>query len=114
MEALREVDAEIVCFAATSGEEALRQVESEIVLLPDLIFLDMNMPKQNGKQVLHDIKTGKTLRLVPVIMYSTSFAPRDVEEIKHLGAVHHLLKPSRFEDLCKALTNVLSIDWNDR
>ncbi|HYG04135.1 MAG TPA: response regulator [Chryseosolibacter sp.] len=114
MEALREVDRDIVCFAATSGEEAFRQIESDIVLLPDLIFLDMNMPKQNGKQVLHDIKTGRNLRLVPVIMYSTSFAPRDIEEIKHLGAVHHLLKPSRFEDLCSALTKVLSTNWSDR
>lgn len=111
MEALKEVDPGVVCYTATSGEEAFRQMERDIVVLPDLIFLDLNMPKLNGKQVLRELKGGTSLRLIPVIMYSTSFAPRDIQEIKEIGAVHHLLKPSRFDDLCKALHEILSADW---
>jgi CheY-like chemotaxis protein len=111
MEAVREVDKSIQCYSATSGDDAMRQLEMEVVVLPDLIFLDMNMPKLNGKQVLKEIKSTRSLKGIPVIMYSTSFAPRDIEEINELGAAYHLLKPSRFEDLCKSLTLILSKNW---
>ena len=79
--------------------------------IPQLIFLDLNMPKLNGKQVLKEIKKNNNLTSIPVIMYSTSFAPKDIEEIRMVGAVHHLLKPSRFEDLCNALEKILITDW---
>jgi CheY-like chemotaxis protein len=111
MEALKEVDSSIQCYAAISGEDAFKQIEKEIVMLPDLFFLDLNMPKLNGKQVLKEIKKNKNLVDIPVIMYSTSFAPKDIEEIKTVGAAHYLLKPSRFEDLCKALEYILRTDW---
>jgi CheY-like chemotaxis protein len=111
IEAVREVDKSIQCYSATSGEDAMKQLEMEVVVLPDLIFLDMNMPKLNGKQVLRELKNTRSLKGIPVIMYSTSFAPRDIEEIDQLGAAYHLLKPSRFEDLCNSLTLILSKNW---
>jgi CheY-like chemotaxis protein len=110
MEALKEVHPDINCVTATSGEDAFRQVEVHGAMTPDVIFLDMNMPKQNGKQVLKELKQSRFFREIPVVMYSTAFAPADVSEIKKLGAVFHLLKPSRFEDLCNALKDVLSND----
>jgi CheY-like chemotaxis protein len=111
MEALKEVDPAIQCFAATSGEDAIKKLEEDMLILPDLIFLDLNMPKLNGKQVLRELKKMSSLHNIPVIMYSTSFAPRDIDEITTLGAVHHLLKPSRFDELCIALKNILSVEW---
>lgn len=111
MEAVKEVDKSIQIYSSTSGEDALKQLEREVVVLPDLIFLDLNMPKLNGKQVLKEIKNIRSLRGIPVIMYSTSFAPHDIEEINKLGAAHHLLKPSRFDELCKSLNLILSKDW---
>jgi DNA-binding response OmpR family regulator len=113
MEALKEVDASIQCFTAISGEDAFKQIETDLIVLPELIFLDLNMPKQNGKQVLREIKKIRQLQSIPVIMYSTSFAPNDITEIKKMGAVYHLLKPSRFDELCKALRNLLTVDWQD-
>jgi CheY-like chemotaxis protein len=112
MEALKEVDPQVVCYSATSGEDAFRKLENEMLLLPDLIFLDMNMPKLNGKQVLKELRKLKSLDGIPVIMYSTSFAPRDIEELRNLGAAHHLVKPSRFDHLCDALNHVLGVDWS--
>ncbi len=111
MEAIHEVDGSIECHSSTSGEDALRELERETVALPDLIFLDLNMPKLNGKQVLKEIKRSHALQHVPVIMYSTSFAPHDIQEVTYLGAAFHLLKPSRFDDLCKSLRVILSKDW---
>jgi CheY-like chemotaxis protein len=111
MEAVKEVSQNIECSSSNSGEDALHKLESKASNLPDLIFLDLNMPKLNGKQVLKEIKSTPVLKEIPVIMYSTSFAPRDIEEIKQFGAAHHLLKPSRFNDLCSALMNILGKDW---
>lgn len=111
MEAINEIDNTIICYTAASGDEALKQLQENVVILPDLIFLDLNMPKLNGKQVLEELKKIGSLRAIPVIMYSTSFGPRDIEEVTKLGAAFHLLKPSRFEDLCKSLKVVLSKDW---
>ena len=111
MEALSEVNPEIACDSVISGEEALAHLKSKEKRLPELIFLDMNMPKLNGKQVLREIKKNPEFARIPVIMYSTSFAPRDIEEIRGLGAVYHLLKPSKFDDLCNSLRSVIQIDW---
>lgn len=112
MEAVKEIDQAVQCYTSTNGDDALRQLEQEVVVLPDLIFLDLNMPKLNGKQILRQIKSIGSLNRIPVIMYSTSFAPRDIEEIRELGAAFHLLKPSRFDDLCKSLASILSRNWN--
>ena len=109
IEALREVDLAIECDTAISGEDAFDKLSKRS--LPQLIFLDMNMPKLNGKQVLRELKKNPATNGIPVIMYSTSFAPRDIDEITKMGAAHYLLKPSRFDDLCKALRHLLSIDW---
>ena len=111
IEAVKEVSEKIVCTSSTSGEDALKHLELQAKKLPDLIFLDLNMPKLNGKQVLKEIKNIPGLRTIPVIMYSTSFAPRDIDEIRQIGAAHHLLKPSRFNDLCGALTSILAKEW---
>lgn len=112
IEAVKEVSDEIHCSTSTSGEEALLHLERESKKLPDLIFLDLNMPKLNGKQVLREIKNIPAFYKIPVIMYSTSFAPSDIEEIQQIGAAHHLLKPSRFNDLCAALNKILRQDWS--
>lgn len=111
IEAVKEVSETIRCSSSTSGEDALNQLAQDSNPPPDLIFLDLNMPKLNGKQVLREIKNIPGARLIPVIMYSTSFAPRDIDEIRQIGAAHHLLKPSRFNDLCSALNTILSKEW---
>ncbi len=110
IEAVKEVSKDIQCSSSSSGEDALHSLQRSDKL-PDLIFLDLNMPKLNGKQVLKEIKKVPALKDIPVIMYSTSFAPRDIEEVRQLGAAHHLLKPSRFNDLCSALDSILQKQW---
>jgi CheY-like chemotaxis protein len=114
IEALKEVSPEIECHTATSWEEAVPQLISNQAALPELIFLDLNMPKLNGKQVLKELKANSVISSIPVIMYSTSFAPRDIQEIRTLGAVHHLIKPSRYDQLCEALKQILSTKWDEK
>lgn len=110
-DALNEVDPRLHFSAANDGEHAISLLTQQLVLKPDLIFIDMNMPKLDGKQVLQALKESDELHDVPVIMYSTFFATRDVHEIRKLGAAHHMVKATRFQDLCTSLRTVLSSPW---
>lgn len=110
-DALKEVDPTLHCAVADDGETALVLLHNDTVIKPDLIFIDMNMPRLNGKQVLEAIKFSGTLNDVPVVMYSTFFGAKDIEEIKALGAVHHMVKATRFDELCTSLRTILSTHW---
>ena len=110
VDAIKEVDKDIQCFCSRDGEEALKAL-SDSLPKPDLIFLDLNMPGLNGKQTLAEIKKREDLRDIPVIMYSTFFGQRDIQEIKALGAVYFLAKPTEFNKLVNSLNFVLTQEW---
>lgn len=111
-DAVKELDGNIQCISASNGEEAIRKLSRENEPLPDYIFLDLNMPRLNGKQCLKRIKANSTLRDIPVIIYSTSKLKEDMEETRQLGAVHFLTKPDRMKDLRKALASILEGTYN--
>ena len=111
MEAVKEVDESIKCLTASNCEEALDMLKNRKISLPDVIFLDLNMPRLNGKQCLAEIKKEANLRDIPVIIYSTSSEKRDMEETSRLGAAYFLTKPNKFEELCKAMIYVVETDW---
>jgi CheY-like chemotaxis protein len=110
VEALQGLDEACNCVTAFNGQEALQKL-NEIPSSPDFIFLDLNMPRMNGKQFLAEIKKIKTLRDIPVIIYSTSTDKKDILDTIELGAVYFLEKPNRFNDLTKALSNIISRKW---
>lgn len=112
IEAVNEVDNSIECLSASNCEDALDLLKNRKIDLPDMIFLDLNMPRLNGKQCLAELKRQAHLRDIPVIIYSTSSEKRDIDETSKLGAAHFLTKPNKFEELCKALSFVLSKDWS--
>jgi CheY-like chemotaxis protein len=111
IEALHEVDELCVCVTAFDGLEALDKLFAAKLYVPDIIFLDLNMPKMNGKECLAEIKKDNVLKEVPVIIYSTSADKRDMLEALQLGAVFFLQKPNRFEELSRALKHIISYDW---
>lgn len=111
IEAVGEVDGTIKCLTCSDCEQALDLLKSFNVV-PDMIFLDLNMPRLNGKQCLVELKKMAHLRNIPVIIYSTSSEKKDIDETSKLGAAYFLTKPNKFEELCKALTFVVSKDWS--
>ena len=111
IEALQKLDVFCKCVSAFNGQEALQKLVTDMPALPDFIFLDLNMPKMNGKQFLTEIKKIKNIQDIPVIIYSTSTDKKDELDTIQLGAVYFLQKPNRFEDLTMALTNILSRKW---
>lgn len=105
-EAINEIAPIVACDYATNGKDALVQLASAQPALPDLIFLDINLPVINGWQCLSTLKQTESLRRIPVIMYSTSSYDRDKQMAKELGALTFLSKPSDFEELKSILTKV--------
>lgn len=112
IEALKGLDEFCNCVTAFNGQEALRKLVHEMPSLPDFIFLDLNMPRMNGKQFLAEIKKIKTIQDIPVIIYSTSIEETDIMDTVQLGAVYFLQKPNRFDDLTRALTNIIFRKWH--
>ena len=111
IEALKEIDNSSICVTAPNGQDALQQLQNGLTVLPDFIFLDLNMPLLSGTECLAEIKKNRDLQHVPVIIYSTSAEDRDIEKTTILGAAFFLQKPNRFDDLCKALSAILSKNW---
>ena len=109
-DAITEVAPSVVCSFANDGEAALKQLNVDSVR-PDLLFIDLNMPKINGKQLLLELKKLKHLKDIPIVMYSTFFGPDDIDEITSLGAAHYMIKATKFDDLCSDLQFILSKTW---
>src|SRR5438067_10174563 len=110
-EALNEIDKSIRCLTASNGEEALNKLKTDLTQLPDYIFLDLNMPRMNGLQCLAEIKKLNVLNHIPVVIYTTSSAKRDVEETRKLGADYFITKPPNFKELCEKIKYMLSGKW---
>jgi len=74
---------------AIDGEEAVAQAKA---VHPNLILLDIMMPKKLGFEVLEELKAGADTKNIPIITISHLAQPSDTEKAKQLGAVEHLIK----------------------
>jgi len=66
---------------------------------PDLILLDLNMPRKDGREALKEIKLNPDLRSIPIVILTTSREERDVAESYSMGANSFITKPSDFDEL---------------
>ena len=107
VEAVRDIDASINIQSMYDSEEALKFLKEEKHNLPDLIVLDTNMPKLNGRQILTELKKDPALSHIPVVMYSTFFSERDNNEFSKLGVMNYLAKPSKLGDFKNLLNEIL-------
>jgi CheY-like chemotaxis protein len=95
------------------GQELTKGLEAVSTTLPDIIFIDINMPVKNGLEALRDIRQKYPVRL-PVFLFSTTEDRVTVEQARRLGATGYLSKPKLQGDLERLLKQVLSIDWYSR
>ena len=70
---------------------------------PDLLLLDLNMPRKDGREALKEIKSDPRLANIPVVVMSTSRDKEDIDEAYRLGANSFIPKPSRYEDLISTI-----------
>lgn len=104
-EAINIINSTYTCVLASSGKEGLNILKS---ITPDRIFLDMNMPQMNGRDVLQRIRAQKRLDPIPVVIFSTSITDADKKEFRRSGATDCLVKPSSFSMLCNTLKSYLN------
>ena len=113
-DAVTELDSPAECLTAINGEDALKILRNEVKHLPAFIFLDLNMPKMDGRMCLAELKKDEQLKNIPVIIFSTSSNPKDIEEMNNLGAAYFLTKPSDFKKLQSEIVFVMGESWELR
>lgn len=110
-DALSEVDRNIILTEAENGIELMSILQLPPNPLPDIVFLDLNMPKRGGLECLEEIRSKGDLKDLKVVMLTTSSNPDNIDTAYDLGASFYAVKPNTFNDLKKLISNVLTIDW---
>ena len=105
-EVLEDVNPSIFLASAGDGNEALNMLKQEQNKLPDVIFLDLNMPLMGGKECLSELKKDPHLKRIPVIMYTTSSQSKDIEETMLSGAICFITKPTSLRELRNILSSI--------
>ena len=80
-------------------------------VLPDVLFLDLNMPRKNGIECLLEIKKNERFSDIAIAIYSTSSSEEHIEETFINGANIYIKKPNDFNTLKKILSDVVTINW---
>ncbi len=109
-EALRDAKVRNRLHVAADGVDALaflrREGKHAAVPKPDLILLDLNLPKKDGREVLDEIKRDDGLRHIPVVILTTSQAERDIAESYRLRANAYVTKPVDLEQFLKVVRSI--------
>jgi DNA-binding response OmpR family regulator len=103
--ATEEVNSENVCLTCQNGKEALRLLVNKEII-PTHIFIDINMPRMNGKECLAAIRELSHLNSIPVFMYTTSSDVKDKSDFIALGARAIITKPAKISQLVILLGNL--------
>lgn len=106
--AIKRINDQVTFITFNDGVEALHKLSGDVTLQPDFIFLDLNMPRMQGKQLLIEMKKLQHLSEVPLIIYSTSSEKTDMEETKKLGAADYVVKASSIKLLSERLEQVIN------
>jgi CheY-like chemotaxis protein len=105
--AVEALEPTIQCTAAVDGEDALHGLRSRRFPTPDVIFLDLNMPRLNGLQTLVALKKDGQLKDIPIVIYSTSKLEDDKETTARLGAADFITKPTALSQLQADIARIL-------
>jgi CheY-like chemotaxis protein len=92
-----------------NGEQLIQYLK-DAVLLPDLLFLDINMPFKDGLTALQEIKAEAHLKHIPVVMFSTTKDQGTVQKAYNAGASLYACKPNGYTALVNLLQKILSLD----
>lgn len=95
--------------AVHDGEQLMKQLTNKTNELPNVLFLDLNMPRKNGLECLKEIKLNKLLEQLPVIIFSTSFDQEVVNVLYENGAQYFIRKPSDFLQYQKIIHKLLTL-----
>ena len=107
--ALTTIDPTIGLVIESSGTAALHRLENDESFTPTYIFLDLNLPRLNGKILLERLKKVQRIKDVPVVIYSTSNYPGDIITCRELGAAGYIIKPNGYNAIVRVLRSTLAM-----
>ncbi|HNR06855.1 MAG TPA: response regulator [Saprospiraceae bacterium] len=110
-EALNEIKFKTEVRTVGDGRSLMEYLNRPEVKLPQVIFLDLNMPLKSGMECLHELKSSARFGNIAVAIYSTSASEEDIEETFVRGANVYIRKPDDFNELKRILEKVITINW---
>jgi len=108
-EVLKELPFDFALHTVNDGEQLMTVLVSHPDPLPDVLFLDLNMPRKTGYECMAEIKENGRLRSLPVIILSTSLNHDMTEQLYEMGAYRYIRKPGNFAKLKKVIAEALAI-----
>jgi CheY-like chemotaxis protein len=108
--ALQEIDSAIQTQFVSNGKELLALLQNNI---PDLLFLDLEMPYKNGLECLIEIKADTRLEKIPVIVFSSTTKPSNIQTAYEMGAHLFFIKPPVYSDYLSSIKAIFQLNWDD-
>ena len=106
--AIQELSLSVEITRAENGEILMRLLD---VNIPDILFLDLFLPRKDGKICLREIRANKKYDYLPVIIFSSFADPHSIEFTFREGANAFVIKPDSFSQLRDILKQIFSIEW---
>ena len=110
---IREIPIRTRLVTIDDGEKLMSYLSENSKTLPDVLFLDLNMPRKNGSECLAEIKQNEKLKWLPVIIYSTSMY-EDVADLLYNNGAHYYVRKTDLIELEKVLHHVLTLLTENR
>jgi len=110
-DAIEEVKVKTVVNMVNDGVELMNYLNNAETRSPNLLFLDLNMPRKSGMECLMEIRSNHKLKDLSIAIYSTSALQADIEDTFIKGANIYIKKPNDFEELKSILDRVININW---
>lgn len=110
-DAFEELKINTVVTTHSDGEKLMNYLHLPETILPNILFLDLNMPVKNGFECLLEIKKVNKFKDIAIAIYSTSSSEEDIENTFVEGANIYIIKPSDFDTLKKILREVVILNW---
>ncbi|HTA61179.1 MAG TPA: response regulator [Bacteroidia bacterium] len=92
-----------------NGDELMQLLTNQANTLPNVLFMDLNMPRKNGFECLSEIKLNDKLKNLPIIIYSTSFHKVIADKLHKNGANYYISKPTEISELKTAVQKMITL-----
>ena len=110
-DAIEEVKVKTIVTIVNDGVQLMDHLNKPEIRLPNVVFLDLNMPRKGGMECLKEIRSNTKLKDISIAIYSTSASEEDIEETFVKGANIYIKKPNDFAELKRILAQVISLNW---
>jgi CheY-like chemotaxis protein len=108
--ALQEINPAIQTKFVSNGRELSSLLQTH---KPDLLFLDLEMPYKNGLECLVDIRSSPELEMVPVVVFSSTTRPSNIQTAYEMGAHLFFIKPPIYSDYLNSIKAIFKLNWSE-